>query len=260
MTAGVREAEVMTVGTDEVVVTFVTDPGVAVTSRVGDQEQTTVGPHHFATFTGLEPVTEYPVTVDGAPAALTGESWSAGPFTLQEGPRTFAIVATDAGGLQDSVDVTVVLDSEAPSVVVTTPAPEALFSSPETTVSGQATDAHLETVTVNGLAASVSGSSFTASAVPLQEGETTLRVEATDAVGHTTEVTRTVVRDAKNPSIQITDPAAGTIVPGESIEVRGTAVDPHLDRVTVDGRVATLIPKSLDVVSTNTLVSCSASS
>ncbi len=64
----VREAEVMTVGNDEVVVTFVTDPAEKVTSRVGDQEQTTVGPHHFATFTGLDPATEYTVTVDRAPA------------------------------------------------------------------------------------------------------------------------------------------------------------------------------------------------
>ena len=63
----VREAEVMTVGTDEVVVTFVTDPAEKVTSRVGDLEQTTVGPHHFATFTGLDPATEYTVTVDRAP-------------------------------------------------------------------------------------------------------------------------------------------------------------------------------------------------
>jgi Icc protein len=58
----------MTVGPDEVVVTFVTDPGEKVASRVGDQELTTVGPHHFATFTGLSPATQYAVEVDGAPA------------------------------------------------------------------------------------------------------------------------------------------------------------------------------------------------
>jgi 3',5'-cyclic-AMP phosphodiesterase len=62
----VQDAEVMTVGPDEVVVTFVTDPGVEVTSRVGAREATTVGPHHFATFGGLEPGTEYAVSVDGA--------------------------------------------------------------------------------------------------------------------------------------------------------------------------------------------------
>lgn len=66
--AGVRDAEVMTVGPDEVVVTFVTDPGETVTSTVGDHEQTTTGPHHFATFRDLEPGREYAVAVDGARA------------------------------------------------------------------------------------------------------------------------------------------------------------------------------------------------
>ncbi len=73
----VRDAEVMTVGPDEVVVTFVTDPGEKVVARVGDHEVTTVGPHHFAGFGGLEPATEYPVEVEGAasdaflPASVT---------------------------------------------------------------------------------------------------------------------------------------------------------------------------------------------
>ena len=65
---GVRDAEVMTVGTGEVVVTFVTDADAQVTTRVGDTEVTTVGPHHFARFPDLEPATEYGVQVDGAPA------------------------------------------------------------------------------------------------------------------------------------------------------------------------------------------------
>src|SRR5262245_59515097 len=62
---GVRDAEVMTVGTDEVVVTFVTDPGVEITARVGDAEVTATGPHHVARFTGLEPATGYEVSVEG---------------------------------------------------------------------------------------------------------------------------------------------------------------------------------------------------
>jgi 3',5'-cyclic-AMP phosphodiesterase len=66
-TAEVRDAEVMTVGTDEVVVTFVTDPGESVTTRVAGQEVITTGPHHFVSVGGLEPDTEYRVAVDGAP-------------------------------------------------------------------------------------------------------------------------------------------------------------------------------------------------
>jgi len=56
----------MTVSPDEVVVTFVTDPGHRVTTTVGDFEATTVGPHHFAHFDGLQPATEYEILVGGA--------------------------------------------------------------------------------------------------------------------------------------------------------------------------------------------------
>jgi Icc protein len=65
MSAEVRDAEVITVSPDEVVMTFVTDPGEKVVSRVGDDELTTVGPNHFAGFGGLQPGTEYQVAVDG---------------------------------------------------------------------------------------------------------------------------------------------------------------------------------------------------
>lgn len=63
---GVHDAEVMTVGPDEVVVTFVTAPEVDVVTRVGDDEVTTSGPYHVARFTGLRPATTYAVEVDGA--------------------------------------------------------------------------------------------------------------------------------------------------------------------------------------------------
>jgi Icc protein len=88
----VRDAEVMTVGTDEVVVTFVTDPAEKVTTRVGDDEITTVGPHHFATFTGLEPGREYAVSVEGASA----DEWLPATVRTLEVPegRLLATLAT----------------------------------------------------------------------------------------------------------------------------------------------------------------------
>jgi predicted phosphodiesterase len=58
----------MTVGPDAVVVTFVTEPGERVTSRVGERELTTEGPRHFATFDGLAPGVAYDVVVDGTEA------------------------------------------------------------------------------------------------------------------------------------------------------------------------------------------------
>ena len=62
-----RDAELMTVGTDEVVVTFRTDEEAIVTTRVGDREVTTSGRYHSARVDGLEPLTRYDLEVEGAP-------------------------------------------------------------------------------------------------------------------------------------------------------------------------------------------------
>lgn len=60
------EPELMTVGTDEVVVAASSSADVSLTTRVGDHEVTTHGPFHLARVTGLEPGTAYPLEVEGA--------------------------------------------------------------------------------------------------------------------------------------------------------------------------------------------------
>jgi predicted phosphodiesterase len=56
----------MSVGPHEVVVTSTTDPEARVITRVGDHEVATTGKYHSARVTGLEPDTEYPLSVEGA--------------------------------------------------------------------------------------------------------------------------------------------------------------------------------------------------
>jgi Icc protein len=62
----VAHAELMSVGPDEVVVTFTGAPDEVVVTRVGDAEVATTGPFHTARVGGLEPDTDYPLVVDGA--------------------------------------------------------------------------------------------------------------------------------------------------------------------------------------------------
>src|SRR3954447_9546284 len=61
----VAHAELMSVGPDEVVVTFTTPPGERVTTRVGGREVTTEGPFHDARVARLEPDTTYDLEVEG---------------------------------------------------------------------------------------------------------------------------------------------------------------------------------------------------
>jgi 3',5'-cyclic AMP phosphodiesterase CpdA len=55
----------MSVGPDEVVVTFTTAADETVTTRVGPYEVNTEGPFHDARFTGLAPDTKYDLAVEG---------------------------------------------------------------------------------------------------------------------------------------------------------------------------------------------------
>lgn len=62
----VRDAELLTAGVDEVVVTATTDDEAELCVRVGGHEVVTTGPFHTARIEGLEPDTEYPLVVQGA--------------------------------------------------------------------------------------------------------------------------------------------------------------------------------------------------
>jgi 3',5'-cyclic-AMP phosphodiesterase len=59
--------ELISVGPDEVVVTFTTPPGERVTTRVGGHEVTTVGSQHVARVQGLDADAELALEVEGAP-------------------------------------------------------------------------------------------------------------------------------------------------------------------------------------------------
>jgi Icc protein len=62
----IHDAELFTVGPDEVVVTFRTDGARTVETSVGDRAVETTGPYHAARVVGLEPDTRYAVAVAGA--------------------------------------------------------------------------------------------------------------------------------------------------------------------------------------------------
>ena len=82
----IHDAELFTVGPDEVVVTFRTDDDREVETRVGERSVVTSGQFHSARVVGLEPATVYPLAVDGAkpspllPAEATTLAQPAGPL------------------------------------------------------------------------------------------------------------------------------------------------------------------------------------
>jgi predicted phosphodiesterase len=90
--AAPADPELITVGPDEAVVTFTTDAADDVSTTVGMHEVVTTGPRHVARIDGLEPDTEYTLTVDGA---ATSEYLPASFRTLRRpAGRLLATLAT----------------------------------------------------------------------------------------------------------------------------------------------------------------------
>ncbi|MEM9557620.1 MAG: Ig-like domain-containing protein [Acidobacteriota bacterium] len=172
------------------------------------------------------------LTVNGTPAAVFADGFRASPLALTEGATVFTLEATSRSGLTSTRQHTIVRDTTAPTLAVTSPAEGALRAEPTVQVSGTATDPHLARVTVAGIEAQRSGSTWLA-AVPLEDGAATLTVRAEDAVGNAATTTHGLIVDTTAPSVAITDPAPGSIVPDATYTVSGTTEDPHLERVEV---------------------------
>ncbi|MBK9064831.1 MAG: Ig-like domain-containing protein [Acidobacteria bacterium] len=180
------------------------------------------------------------VKVAGIAATLTGTSFTAVGVPLAEGDNRVVAEAVDASARTfSSAAVVVTLDTLPPAVVLETAGLPALTSLTSLAVSGTVSDPHLAGVTVNGVAAVVSGGRFTATAVPLVEGDNALRARASDTLSHVADSnTATVNRDTQAPTVAITSPAPNALLAASGVTVTGTASDPHLAGVTVNGVAA----------------------
>jgi hypothetical protein len=153
------------------------------------------------------------VTVNGTAATVTGEAWQVSLSDLPEGIQTLTVAAADAAGNSSSVLHELTLDLSAPSLVITSPANGTLTKLGTVTITGTATDQTLRTVTAAGVTATLEAGSadgekkFTLAAVPLTEGDNTIRVIATDALSREGTASLLVTSDATAPSIAIDAPA-----------------------------------------------------
>ncbi|MDA8017398.1 MAG: Ig-like domain-containing protein, partial [Thermoanaerobaculia bacterium] len=178
-------------------------------------------------------------------ATLYAGDWSLGPVTLVEGANTFTVVAEAANGLSSEQVHSLELDTTIPTLSIASPAAGALVGDLSLTVSGSASDSNLARVTVNGAEATLTGASgqtrtWLIHQVAVQEGPQTLQIHAEDTAGHRAERTLELVVDTTAPTLQITEPAPGTVVPDARYTIRGEAEDAHLDRVRVAGLPATV--------------------
>jgi len=186
------------------------------------------------------------VTVNGLNADKTGKNFSL-QVALAEGPNTFLLVASDAQGNTTAQSVTVVRDTTAPVVVVTSPTFPLVTNKKALHIAGTVETGC--TILVNGTAATVAGSTFSADLV-LNSNITNISVKATDLAGNERALTFLVKYDVTVSLVYRVNFGTWKLNETESkdeiwvyddvVTVKGTT-DPG-STVTIDGRPATVTP------------------
>src|SRR6266511_3013155 len=125
-------------------------------------------------------------------------------------------------------------DTTPPVITITSPPQNLLTNDTVAIVVGSVDDQTPTTVAINGSATAVSDGAFN-DTVPLVEGSNAIHIVATDAAGHVTDSTRTVIRDRTDPVLTVNQPVDGFITNQTSIPVSGTVVDAHEVTVRVNG-------------------------
>ena len=149
---------------------------------------------------------------------------------LTDGTHKFKVSVSDNdGNTATSSEVSFITDTIAPTLNVTNPATNGTYTADSTlTVTGTASDSTSGTPTVtikvnNGSSQSVTVSNGAFSkAVTLANGTNTIVVTATDKVGKTTTITRTIILDTSSPVVASVNITPNPVNVGGSYKVTVT--------------------------------------
>jgi len=178
---------------------------------------------------------------------------------LKEGRNRLTAVAMDTAGNEGpaSDPLVVLLDTKAPAIAITAPVNGLFLNAATVTVTGNSDDPTARiTVTStplgrgDGIAATITGLTFSAAAVPLAEGSNTITVTAVDPAGNQTLATVSVTLDTSLPVVTISAPVNGSFINNKNVTVSGT-ISEQLAALTANGQSVT--PAGLAFSTTVTL-------
>jgi len=151
------------------------------------------------------------LTLNGNAVTLAEDnSFSLPASALTEGANVFTFVATDAAGNNSQVVVTVIRDSAAPIISITTPQDGLVTNQSQIVIQGNVDDA--ASLTLDGIPTTLaSDGSFSTGNIALNEGDNRFTFVATDAAGNSTQTNITITRDSITPVITITEPVDGLV-------------------------------------------------
>lgn len=157
---------------------------------------------------------------------------------LTKGANLLEIVATDAAGNSSSVSLGVVLDTDAPELLIVSPSEGELLVSLPVLVQGTVQDETAVSVVVNGVPAIRTGNAWQVAFDSLSEETHGFTAVATDAAGNSTTSTVSATLDTTPPVVSITTPATGFLTREATVDVTGTVEG--AGSVTVNGVPATV--------------------
>jgi hypothetical protein len=161
------------------------------------------------------------VTANGVAAAIVAGSFTV-TVPVPAGDSNVAVEAVDQAGNRAAASVAVQRFNP-PVVTITSPADLGILAATTVDVGGTVSDP-AAVVTVNGLAAQVTGTSFTVTGVPLIEGSNLITATAAaGALAGTNSIS--VVRDLTPPHLSVDHPAGGSVLFAASTTVSGLVND-----------------------------------
>jgi chitobiase/beta-hexosaminidase-like protein/glucodextranase-like protein/Big-like domain-containing protein/LVIVD repeat-containing protein len=144
------------------------------------------------------------VTINTISATVDGQSFALAAVTLSEGLNAVSIKAVDLAGNEGTISLPVNLDTFSPVVTITAPVTGLLTKTAQVSVSGTVSEEFTD-ISVNGVAATVTGTGFTATQT-LAEGLNTLSVQAVDRAGNAGTAAVTVQLDSTPPAAPVLSP------------------------------------------------------
>jgi RHS repeat-associated protein len=184
------------------------------------------------------PVT--PIVKWSDPTATVVVTLNSAPFTsgttiTADGDYILAATATDRFGHFATASATFTIDRTPPTITITAPASGATIHADRVDVSGTAGGADVASVNVNGIAATLTAGTFTASAT-LDPGPNLLIVVAADRHGNTSSVSIPVTRDDGRHGILVFAPAERSLTNRPTVIVTGQVLAVTVGaRITVNG-------------------------
>ncbi|MHB0972557.1 MAG: hypothetical protein ACYC60_22655, partial [Thermoanaerobaculia bacterium] len=174
----------------------------------------------------LDPAPRIEATLDNAP-------YVSGTPVTTEGVHTLYVTATDSVGNASIAQLSFTIDLTPPLLTITSPASDALVSTPRIAIAGLTDDAiSIRARRIDGTIDPLT-KEFAIADVPLLEGLNEIIVTAADRAGNVASKTLPVTLDTRAPELLVATPLPGACLDAASIDVAGTVNDARVRAVRV---------------------------